>query len=399
MDRRQQNENDILLNSQSRFSQEERARMSRENFRESVNNSGSERGRQSGSVRMYGRSSDELRQNDEGDNNASKRKRAVADERKKASKTAGAKKEEGSLNDRIKKSSEVRRKNSRLKSNTFFAVLVLIVVSLCTLVAALMLKVNVIEVTGSERYSNATILDAANLDTSDSMLFLNLNYLEGKLEETLPYVESAEITRQWPDKIVVEIIDAKPSLAVDTGDGYILMNNSCKVLDDDSGVLPAQSALIKGVEIEKAEPGKLVVFNSEISIEEFTKLAHAFEDMGLEGVSEYDLSSDSNVVLVIDHRIEVKLGTLAGADEKLGFGKYVIEKTIEENPNGVFVVNISADGKAYVRDTYDNNVNFDEMTTAEATSEGETSADSYGEIVSEEASEEATEEESAVSFG
>ena len=398
MDRRQQNENDILLNSQSRFSQEERARMSRENFRESVNSAERDRNKSAKKVSVTDTFSEKNNRRGGSSDKISQKTRAATSERKKSAKATSKKKEEGSLNDRMKKSSEARRKNSKLKNNTLFAVLVLVVVTLCTLVAAFMLRVNVIEVAGSERYSDATILEAIRLDTSDSMLLLNLSYLESKLEQTLPYVESATITRVWPDRITVEITDARPTLAVDTGDGYILMNNSCKVLDTDSGVLPVGAALIRGVDIEEAQPGKIVVFDSDISIEELTKLATAFDDMGLEGVSEYDLSAESNIVLVIDHRIEVKLGTLAGADEKLAFGKYVIEKTIEENPTGVFIVNISADGKAYVRDTYDNNVNFDEPSSEEESSDEEAASEAEG-GVSERAGEPASEEESGASFG
>lgn len=392
MDRRQQNDNSIPKNSGSRFSDEERARMSRENLRESVNRSGdsSKQKRTNGRIQSFtSEKRNSLSAEKSGDTSAVRNYSEPSERRGGGRARSAEKKEEGSLNDRIKKSSEIRRKNNKRKNNTFFALLVIVVISLSVVVAAFLLRVNAIEVNGSERYSDSTILDAVKLDTSDSMLLLNLGYMESKLEVSLPYIETAEIKRVWPDKIVVSITDAVPSLAVDTGEGYILMNNSCKILDTDSVVLPAGTALVRGISLKDVQEGKTAVFDSDISFEEFTKLTLAFDTLGLEGVTEYDLTSVSNVVLIIDYRIEVKLGTLAGADEKLAFGKYIIEKTIEENPDGVFVINISADGKAYVRDMYDNNVNFDEQTTVQETTTGE----------DETSTEEITTEEIPSSFG
>ncbi len=399
MDRQQQNDNDILKDSKSRFSQEERARMSRENLRQSFNADGNTAERRTAGRRTNDNtgSARGFSQGNNKNGTAKKAESRSSDIRNSGRNSSAGKKEEGSRNDRMKKSSEARRKSSKIKSNTFFAVLLVVIAFIGVFVAAMLLKINVIEVTGNERYSDKTILEAARLDTSDSILLLNTGYLEKKLEQMLPYIEKAEIKREWPDKVIVTVTDAVPSLAIDTGEGYVLMNNSFKVLDTDSIILPADAALIKGMNITEAEPGETVVFDSDVSMEDFDKLIKAFDELGLEGVSEYDLTSVSNIVLTIDHRIEVVLGTLGGADERLAFGKYVIQKTIEENPDGVFVVNVSADGKAYVRDKYDNNVNFDEPSTEETT---------IGEVIAgivegngEEHSESTSEEETALSFG
>jgi hypothetical protein len=292
-------------------------------------------------------------------------------ERTKTSKTVPA-----SRNERVKNSSEHRRKQKKLQNNLIIAMLLAVAVAVMGAFACFAMTINTIKVTGSERYSEKTVLTAADLGTGDSILLMNPAALEHKIESKLPYIEKAEIKRNWPDAVTIVLADAVPSLAIDTGKGYVLMNNSCKVLDDDA-VAITESALIKGVGIVNAVPGEIAEFTENVSSESFERLCKAFEEYGITGITEYDLTSVSSIKVVIDYRVEVQLGTLAGAPEKLAFCKAVIDETIASDSKHPMVIDVTADGKAYARRKDDNNVSFNEPSSEEITEE-DTSAEAVG---------------------
>ncbi|MBQ6897944.1 MAG: hypothetical protein IJN70_03110, partial [Clostridia bacterium] len=172
----------------------------------------------------------------------------------------------------------------------------------------------------------------------------------------------------WPDGVSVILTDAVPSLAVDTGTGYVLMNNSCKILDDDA-VAINESALIRGVTLTDCVPGETAQFEGKVSTEDFVALCKAFEEYGITGITEYNLTTVSSIKVIIDYRVEVQLGTLAGAPEKLAFCKAVIDKTLDSDSKHPMVIDGTADGKAYARRKDDNNVSFDEPAPEETTAE------------------------------
>lgn len=353
------NQHDIQGMKNSRFSPEERAIMSQDN----------EQYRAAAKESRYEAS---LKRNSRAVKKASAGKNISnpSDKARKTAKVNSGDKQSASRNERVKSSSENRKKHKKLQNNLIIIMLLVVAVALLGAFASFAMKVNAIEVTGSERYSDKSVLTAAGIDTGDSMLLINLRAMEHKIESKLPYIEDAVITRVWPDKVSIALTDAQPTLAVDSGTGYILMNNSCKVLDDDAVVIN-ESALIKGISIVNAVPGEIAQFADDISTEDFVKLCNAFAEYGIEDISEYDLTSVSNISVIIGHRIEVQLGTLAGAADKLAFCKAVVEETIASDSKHPMVIDITADGKAYARRKDDNNVSFNDDVTEEATVQNE----------------------------
>ena len=328
---------DIYGMKNSRFSPEERAKMVQDNekYRESHNSQRSPK--KSSAARRVSRST-------------SSEKPAL------------------SRNERIKTSAQNRKKQKKIQNNLIIAMLMAVAIGLIGAFLSFAMQINTIEITGSERYSDKSVLAAAGLETGDSMLLMNIAAGESRIESGLPFIENAEISRKWPDKVIITLEDAVPTLAVDTGNGYILMNNSCKVLDTDA-VVVGSAALIRGVTVEKAVEGQPAVFSSEVSRESFVALCNAFAEYGIEKISEYNLTAASDIVVVIDYRIEVRLGTLAGAVQKLAFCKAVIDKTVESDSKHPMIIDVTADGKAYARRKSDNNVVFNEPTEPPAQEE------------------------------
>lgn len=345
-------ENDVIGMKESRFSGEERARMAEENTKE----------RNSRKINTQQEHKNRKQKKDEKQNPDDTKKK---DSGKKDSRRS--ERSSGSRNDRVKNSAEQRKKDKKRQNYLVISMMFIVVIALVGVLSATVLRINTVEVTGTDNYSDTSVLDAAGLKSGDSMVLINIKAMEDKIETLLPFIEEAAIEREWPDKIKVSLEDAKPALAIDTGDGYVIMNNSCKVLTDSASSPGNGVAIIKGLTLSQNTPGKQVVFSGDISTSDFTALTNALEESGIKGISSYDLSSISSVSIIIDHRIEVKLGTLAGAAQRFNFLKQVVEETVASDKKNAILIDVTDDGTAYVRNKDDNNVNFGEGSFAEET--------------------------------
>ena len=343
------NENDILGGKESRFSGEERARMAEEY-----------------AGRRAQRSKSQLREREDSRKASDGRSGSAKKERK------GSEKSSGSRNERVRNSTQQRKKDKKRQSYIVIAMLFLVAAALVGVLTATVLRINTIEVTGTDNYSDRSVLDAAQLKISDSMLLINMRAMEEKIETKLPFIEEAVIKRKWPDKVIVTLTDTKPTLAIDTGEGYILMNNSCKVLTASASSAGTEAAIINGLKVLSAEEGKTIEFGGDISTADFVALTNAFEENSITGISSFELGSISNISVILDHRIEIRLGTLAGSVQRFAFLSEVIKQTIESDKKHAILIDVAADGTAYVRNKDDNNVIFGERPVEENTDTGET---------------------------
>lgn len=374
------NDNDISGANRSRFSDEDRARIAQENA--GARREMKRRYEEIKAVREKSEENTSSRRDREETKTAadSVKKKKSSVQKKSAGKTASKSKtasiaQSGSRNDRVKDSQQERKKHNKRNTNLIIAMFFIVALSFIVIFAAFALKVNTIEIEGTERYSDKSVTEAADFNRQISMILFNAEHTENKIETALPYIENAEIKRVWPDKLLVTLEDAVPALAVDTGKGYILMNRSLKVLDDDAVTIGEDAALIRGVSVASSVPGKIVEFADEISLEEFISLISSFEEFGIENITEYNLTLLSDVTVVLEHRVEVKLGTLVGSAKKLGFARYVIEETVNSDKKHPIIIDFTADGKAYARIKNDSNVSFEEPETEAPETESTTAAE------------------------
>lgn len=373
------NDNDISGANRSRFSDEDRARIAQENA--GARREMKRRYEEIKAVREKSEENTSSRRDREETKTAadSVKKKKSSVQKKSAGKTASKSKtasiaQSGSRNDRVKDSQQERKKHNKRNTNLIIAMFFIVALSFIVIFAAFALKVNTIEIEGTERYSDKSVMEAADFNRQISMILFNAEHTENKIETALPYIENAEIKRVWPDKLLVTLEDAVPALAVDTGKGYILMNRSLKVLDDDAVTIGEDAALIRGVSVASSVPGKIIEFADEISLEEFISLISSFEEFGIENITEYNLTLLSDVTVVLEHRVEVKLGTLVGSAKKLGFARYVIEETVNSDKKHPIIIDFTADGKAYARIKNDSNVSFEEPETEAPETESTTAA-------------------------
>ena len=200
-----------------------------------------------------------------------------------------------------------------------------------------------------EMYSEEIIIDASGLKAGDNMFTANLQKASAAIEKQLPYIRVANVRRKWPDAFFIDAEYTDTVLAVPKGGAYIYIDADGKVLETDIAEPEQDAAVVAGAYADTAVPGTPAVFTDEKSLSNLLTVVKAVTENGIRGVTAYDISNPTDIVIELDHRVDVKLGSVSSVAGKIEFGKEVIARNVADGGTERLIIDLTTDAKAFVR--------------------------------------------------
>ena len=277
----------------------------------------------------------------------------------------------------------IRRRN-KLISYSVGALLVLAVAVI--IVISVFFKISSIKVVGDEVYTQQEIITASNIKVGDNMFSFNKNNVCSSVQEKLPYVEQLTIKRSPTGKITFTVKAANAAMAIENGGEYIVLNSSCKVLEEHCLELKESTAWVKCSPTVSAVCGTQLQLENEDDIEVLSRIAKLLEEYGIKKVTGITVLDYTNIKLNYDNRINLKVGSLTTFTDNIDFIKATLERQDAEEPDFTGAIDFTITDRAFV-----NEVDEDEATTVPSeivTDEnGEKVTDEDGKYVTEQATE------------
>ena len=139
-----------------------------------------------------------------------------------------------------------RRRHSnrrRRRGNFGFLYKLLSVLVICAAVVmalTLFFRVDTIEVTGTERYTEKDVIEASGIQLGDNLFLLNKYEAARSIAEQLPYIdiEDIRIRRELPDTLLIDVAECGTPLAVIQDGSAWLLSPKGKIVEQ----LPASQA-------------------------------------------------------------------------------------------------------------------------------------------------------------
>ena len=161
-------------------------------------------------------------------------------------------------------------------------VTVVAVVLALTLGMAIFFKVEVIMVSGMEKYSAWDIREASGIEEGENLLTLNKAKASGKITTQLPYVDTVKIGIKLPDTVNIEITELTVVYAIeDTESGWWLMNANGVIVEQINSTIAQTYTRITGVQVEAPGVGQRA-----IAAEEEQPTVEATDEPGGESTEE-----------------------------------------------------------------------------------------------------------------
>ncbi len=247
--------------------------------------------------------------------------------------------------------SRAAREKARRRRRTLLIFYMLTILTVVTAAVALSLtvlfQIDEIQVTGTSRYSKEEIVKACTVKTGENLFLADTGQAARVIEQKLPYIGSAKVSRRLPAKIVVAVTEAKVSGAVQYGDGYVVVAADGKALEK-TDALPQGCPAILGLKLSSAEPGKKIAYEDENAKKIFNDLAATLEKNGLTQINTIDLTDQFRILVEYDGRITINLGLPSDFDYKIRFAKTILEREDMQESKGVLnLTNTVEDDRAY----------------------------------------------------
>lgn len=233
----------------------------------------------------------------------------------------------------LKKTAEFQKKNSRrnlrrqkLRRRIATAFLVSIMLAICIYISLKVLFiVHDVQATGSERYTSEEIIEYCAIPLEENIFKIDVNTLSALLVENFTYIEKADVRRRLPDKIQITITDSVPTYYMQSMQG-------------ETAFYTVYSQNFKKLTVQSQQPDGLMWVSADIDNTAQTEIVYTLIDLlktsEFNDITKIDIVSDSNIQLVYQNRITVKLGTMLDMEYKLKMSKYVLLNEVEDTVHG-----------------------------------------------------------------
>ncbi len=228
-----------------------------------------------------------------------------------------------------KKKMSRRRK---LKKNMLSILLAVVVMCVgLVLVFSLFFKINTVTISGDKVYSDKMVTEKSGIEIGENLFKVSEAKLSQKLSKDLPYIKSVTIERKLPDTIIINVEAAKEVAAVTTKKGFVLLDETGKVLDKNASILKENVAVINNVKLKEYIEGEKVALTDEKKTEALIKLFEAIKNTDMQLLTEIDLKNINDIKIKYDDRITFAVGSLTNIETKLARGLAALEKENEIN--------------------------------------------------------------------
>jgi len=179
------------------------------------------------------------------------------------------------------------------------------------LVMSLFFRVKEIEVINASDYTDQDIIVASGIEKGVNLFFVDRFSAASMIFADLPYMDTISITREMPDKIVIQAEGSAPAAYIRWDDEYWFIDRQGKMLGDTTALKAAAYPEVRNLEPITAMTGVEMIVEgiNESRLAYTVELITALQGEGLIGkIAWIDVKDPANPSVYYDDRLTVYFG-------------------------------------------------------------------------------------------
>ncbi len=234
---------------------------------------------------------------------------------------------------RTKQNKRRRLKRSVRRALAVIGLVLLALAIVVVLCLTVFFKIDTITVTGSKKYDADKVLSVCTIEKGENLFLADTDKAAQQLQQALPYVYSAQVTRKLPGTVQIKLTDATAAYAVKNKDKtYTLMDDRFKVLEV-AQKKPKESILIQKANLKSAKVGQTAQFANKNVAACLNQLADAISTYQFTEATAICSLGLNNNSIVYDNRIVFQLGTCDQLEKKINQGLAACAQLDQDNPS------------------------------------------------------------------
>ena len=243
------------------------------------------------------------------------------------------------------------------------------------LIACLVFFFNIetIQIEGVTLYGDEQIQIVGGVQSGQNLIRLDTDVVEERLKNNLVYIEDVKVQQKLPSTLVITCTEAEKAVDIEDNGSYYVVSSSGRVLEQSAkptGKIP----VIKGFELKSKTPGEELASKDSLKTDILSQLLAGIQDNHYKRITNIDMSDRSDIKILYDERIEIRLGSSVDIESKLTQIKAVIDRQREDYEGTVIYNSIESGISAIpkekntpvIADTADENSSSAEDDTSQA---------------------------------
>lgn len=225
---------------------------------------------------------------------------------------------------------EKKRKRRRHGNYIVYYVMTGIFVAAVFVILSLTVLFNTerIIVEGESIYSDEEIIEASGLKGDENLVRLNISGVPKKITDALVSLDSAEVTKQYPNAIKITVKAAEPMVNFYYAGKNYVISHVGRVMQIDR--VAADCMEVVGYQpSESVSVGDYITAANPEQDDMISQISEALERHGITEITELDISDTLSIMMTYEDRIKIKLGTIYELDQKLSMVKELIDEYID----------------------------------------------------------------------
>ncbi len=275
--------------------------------------------------------------------------------------------------ERENSSKRLRRRKRKMNLYSFIVILLVMTVAV-TVSYTFLFNISEIRVAGeSDEYTAEEIVTASGVMKGDNLLRLNTKKSEQRILDTLLYVETAVVDRDFPSSLNITVSKCVPAFNVSYEMGTLLVSKKGKILADNGFITPGLP-IFYGYDPAETTPGKALVSKDEQKSQAFEEFIGIMNDAEEAFISSIDMSDKYEIIVNYANGIIFKMGNWTDINYKLDMADNVMNTEGIEGKKGYITMIGSnqcsfrtSDSPVYIPGTTMENTTMDPALTQPAT--------------------------------
>ncbi|MCM1132716.1 MAG: FtsQ-type POTRA domain-containing protein [Ruminococcus flavefaciens] len=218
------------------------------------------------------------------------------------------------------------RRRKRMMSVYIIAVVLLVLTIGITMCFTFLFNVDEIVVSGeSQTYSYMQIVEASGVRGGDNMLRLSTGKAEKQILDSLLFVETAEVDRDFPSTLRINVTRCIPAYNVQYDDGVLLVSRQGKILSDNNFYSDIENLpVIYGLEPASTEAGTALQSVNPNKYEAFSQIISRFDRDDNTQIESIDITNEYEIVVNYRNGVVFEMGNWSDVEYKLDLAQNVM---------------------------------------------------------------------------
>lgn len=183
-------------------------------------------------------------------------------------------------------------------------------------------------VEGETIYTDEEIIKASGLRGDENLVRLNLSGINTRITDALVSLDSAEVTKQFPNAIKITVKPAEPMANFYYAGKNYVISHVGRVMQIDSSAADC-------MEVVGYRPGESVIIGDYITSDDpeqdnlIASITAALAKLEFPEITKVDITDPLTITMTCEGRILIRLGSILQLEEKLTMAKEIIENYVE----------------------------------------------------------------------